>query len=260
MLYIFPYKAGSESAKALAEALNVKRIRRNNSKWRNKDGRIVLNWGAGAKNLPPHLQGEDIQWLNSPEAVSKAAHKAKAFKAMGEVGVSVVPFTEDYREAQGWLEENACVVVRHTLQGKAGEGIELVSYDEVGGEPKPELPEAPLYTKYVPKRDEFRIHVFRGEVFSEQYKARKKEVEQPNWKIRNHENGFVFARNMDKEVPEVVKEEAIKAVNALGLDFGAVDIGYNAKQEKAFVYEVNTACGLEGTTLEHYTEKFQALV
>lgn len=252
MLYIFPYKPASVSAKALAGDLGIKRIKRKNSKWAPKEGRKVVNWGCSTENLPPHLQGKEVEWLNSPEAVSKSAHKVKAFKAMGKAGVSIVPFTEDYREAQGWLEDNASVVVRHKIKGKGGQGIELVSEGD--------LPQAPLYTKYVPKKDEFRIHVFQGEVFDHQYKARKRDVEAPNWKIRNHENGFIFARNMDKEIPQAVLEESVKAVAALGLDFGAVDIGYNEREGKAFVYEVNTACGLEGTTLERYVEKLQSLV
>jgi glutathione synthase/RimK-type ligase-like ATP-grasp enzyme len=42
------------------------------------------------------------------------------------------------------------------------------------------------------------------------------------------------------------------AVQALGLDFGAADVGFN--NNKASVYEVNTACGLMGKTLEAYAE------
>jgi D-alanine-D-alanine ligase-like ATP-grasp enzyme len=40
------------------------------------------------------------------------------------------------------------------------------------------------------------------------------------------------------------------------LDFGAVDIIYNAKRNECYVLEVNTAPGLEGTTVEKYATKF----
>jgi D-alanine-D-alanine ligase-like ATP-grasp enzyme len=46
------------------------------------------------------------------------------------------------------------------------------------------------------------------------------------------------------------------AVNHLGLDFGAVDMIYNAKRNTYYVLEVNTACGLAGETLNKYVEVF----
>jgi glutathione synthase/RimK-type ligase-like ATP-grasp enzyme len=44
------------------------------------------------------------------------------------------------------------------------------------------------------------------------------------------------------------------AVAALGLDFGAVDIGWNRSTRRATVYEVNTAPYVEGTTAKMYAE------
>jgi glutathione synthase/RimK-type ligase-like ATP-grasp enzyme len=54
----------------------------------------------------------------------------------------------------------------------------------------------------------------------------------------------------------VVKKESIKAVKALGLDFGAVDIATikGTDGQECCIYEVNTACGMQGTTLEKYTQ------
>ena len=50
------------------------------------------------------------------------------------------------------------------------------------------------------------------------------------------------------------KEKRNAAIKALGLDFGAVDIIYNEAEDQHYVLEVNTAPGLEGTTLQKYTE------
>ncbi len=103
------------------------------------------------------------------------------------------------------------------------------------------------------------VHARNGEVLDVQRKARKKEVpdEQVTWKIRNLAGGFIFARG-DCNPEEGVKEQAVKAVDALGLDFGAVDIIYTKKKE-VLVLEVNTACGLVGTTLDKYVEAFNDL-
>jgi glutathione synthase/RimK-type ligase-like ATP-grasp enzyme len=40
----------------------------------------------------------------------------------------------------------------------------------------------------------------------------------------------------------------------MGLDFGAVDIGHRLIDNQFFVFEVNTAPGLEGTTLDKYAK------
>ena len=52
--------------------------------------------------------------------------------------------------------------------------------------------------------------------------------------------------------PEGIVEQAKRSVIEAGLDFGAVDVIYNVHHKKAYVLEVNTAPGLEGTTLEVY--------
>jgi glutathione synthase/RimK-type ligase-like ATP-grasp enzyme len=56
---------------------------------------------------------------------------------------------------------------------------------------------------------------------------------------------------------------AIAAVNALGLDFGAVDIGWNNSNESqpVCILEVNTAMGMKegSTTVQKYSEAFKRL-
>jgi hypothetical protein len=59
----------------------------------------------------------------------------------------------------------------------------------------------------------------------------------------------VFSRTGIREIPEVT-QLAIKAVQALGLDFGAVDVVF--ADGKASVLEVNSAPGLKGQTLVSY--------
>jgi glutathione synthase/RimK-type ligase-like ATP-grasp enzyme len=46
----------------------------------------------------------------------------------------------------------------------------------------------------------------------------------------------------------------------LGLDFGAVDIGHRIIDNKVFVFEVNTAPGIEGTTLQRYVNTFNEYI
>jgi D-alanine-D-alanine ligase-like ATP-grasp enzyme len=50
------------------------------------------------------------------------------------------------------------------------------------------------------------------------------------------------------------------AIKSLGLDFGAIDMIYNERRNQYYVLEVNTACGLTGTTLDKYVEVFKEFV
>lgn len=249
---IYPYKAGSESAKALAEALGVKRIKHKNSKFKWSRNKVVINWGAS--KLPDEVAKCVV--LNAPEAVSKASNKRSFFEAVSN-HCSTVPFTTEQAKALEWLEEGHTVVARTVLNGHSGQGIVLV-------EPGQELVNAPLYTKYIPKKHEYRVHVFGNKEIDVQRKARKKDVpdEDVNWKIRNLKGGFIFARGEDVvgEVPADVKNQAVLSVGALGLTFGAVDVIWSEKEQKAYVVEVNTAPGLAGTTLDKYVEAFKGVM
>lgn len=249
---IMPYKAGSASAKALAEALGVKRIKEKGSKFKGAAHKLIINWGCS--KLPAELL--KCRVLNSPESVSKASCKLASFKVMREAGVSIPYFTEDPHDVQIMLDKEETMVARTVLRGHSGAGIVILEGDV-------DIVAAPLYVKYVPKKEEYRIHVFNGEVVDVQRKARKKDVpdDQVNWKVRNLANGFIFARGEDAlgQVPQDVLDQAVKAVAALSLDFGAADVIYNDKQKKAYVLEVNTAPGLSGSTLEGYVERLKVM-
>jgi D-alanine-D-alanine ligase-like ATP-grasp enzyme len=121
---------------------------------------------------------------------------------------------------------------------------------------------APLYVKYIPKKDEYRVHVVRGEIIDIQRKGLREELkgtEGVNFKVRNLANGFVFVRNDGRTVPECVLTVGRQAVQALELDFGAADVIYNAQQNRAYAIEVNSAPGLQGTTIVNYTNALRNL-
>lgn len=251
---IVPYKAGSESAKALAGELGIARLKLEGSRWKGKAGDVVINWGTSRRGHPA-FEGE-ARVLNKPESVALAANKLHAFRAFQENDVSCPWWTENRMEASDKLLTGCTIVVREKLNGHSGDGIAIITpeiYQAQG------LIQAPLYTNYIKKADEYRAHIFNGKMFFVQRKARKKDVpdDEVNWQIRNHANGFIFAHE-GVEIPEEAQELSVKAVAALGLDFGAVDL-IKTKTGRWYVLEVNTACGLEGTTLKKYAEQFRDL-
>jgi len=250
-MIIYPYKPGSNSARDLARELDVRRISHRNSRFRGRPEKTVINWGAST--VPEEVAKCTL--INRPDAVRLASDKLQFFR---NAECRKPEWFTDWEMAATYSEDNDCtIVVRHVLNGHSGEGIELVER----GHYMPE--DAPLYTVYVPKKQEYRVHVFNGEVIDVQRKARRRDVpdEQVNWKIRNNDNGFIFARNGDAlgDVPQDVLNQAVQAITSLGLHFGAADVVYNNSRSQTFVLEVNTAPGLEGTTLENYARAFRAL-
>ena len=249
MLRLEPYKLASASSKAMAGALGVLRV---TPKQLRKYGEfpLLINWGATERRFP------NARYINNPEAVARACNKQASFEAMERGGVPTVPHTCEKATAQAWLEDGHSVVARRLLRANSGRGIVLVSPD--GGET---LPTAPLYTRYVKKADEYRVHVVGDTVVDFAQKKKRTEVdnEDVNYQIRNACNGWVFCRE-GVDPPDAVRDASVAAVRALGLDFGAVDVGWNTKEERPAVYEVNTAPGVEGTTLERYREAFVELL
>lgn len=232
---VYGYKQGSASAKALAAALGGKVLKHVGSKYKPRRGDVVINWGSG--NVPDFRPATT---LNAD--VTNAQCKLAAFKALSRAGVRVPAFVETKAEA---ADLNFPVVCRTKLRGHSGDGIVIAE------EPK-DLVNAPLYTQYVKKKDEYRVHVFRDRSFFIQRKARKLDVEDPNWRIRNLAGGFVFVAVEERDTPRDVLDNAVRSIAALGLDFGGVDVMWNEKEQQAYVLEVNTACGLEERTAECY--------
>lgn len=115
-----------------------------------------------------------------------------------------------------------------------------------------EYPRAPLYTEYIPKKAEYRYHVFNGQVIDVQQKKKKRGFEsERDTRIRNVHNGYIYARD-GITPPAGAAELAVRAVQAVGYQYGAVDIIYNELRNECFVLEVNSRPGLMGTTLEKY--------
>lgn len=246
-LVIWAAKGMFKSASKLAAALKLDTdrkvliVRSDSLRFKPRQTDINLNWGMS--NYP--LWGRNISPLNKPYKVAKAVNKLHTFQALQDK-CNIPQWTTMPQEAAAWIEEGKDVICRTKLTGFGGDGIVYCeAKDHV-------IVEAPLYVQYKKKKKEFRVHVFKGEVIDVTQKKKRKDFDgEINTKIRNYANGWVYCRD-DIVVPEDLRTQAILAVNAIGLDFGAVDIIYNEKENKSYVLEINTAPGLEGTTIEVY--------
>lgn len=247
-LKIYPYKMASESAKALKEAIpNALRVAQDGN-YRPRNNHLILNWGNS--NTPAWSNGT---MLNDPVAVAIATDKLNAFTALDGV-VNLPEWTTLPAFAKLLVQEGKTLFARTKLNGHSGDGIVIIdSLDK--------FVNAPLYTTYKKKRSEYRVHVFNGEVIDVVEKKRQREAEMTDYEsmVRSHHNGWVFCRD-DIQVTDELKNQALKAVGALGLDFGAVDIIYNQHENMYYVLEVNTAPALTGTTLDNYITAINKLL
>jgi hypothetical protein len=250
--------SGSRLAKALGISVYTPRIepRCTNS--------LLINYGCS--NIPWLTPNHHI--LNKPEAIGRACNKISTFKILYDAQVPIPFWCRSKHMTTPWFEDNLKPIIfcRTLINSSKGRGIVVARKVE-------ELVDAPLYTLYIPKDEEYRFHVFNRKVIHIQKKLKltteeleARGITSRNPLIRNSSNGYVFSSNLDLGLDEdgsyinpkysMMTEHSISAVNTLGLDFGAVDL-IVAKDGRVYVLEVNTAPGIEGVTLEKYVEAFQ---
>lgn len=139
-----------------------------------------------------------------------------------------------------------------------GEWIARV-YNHMGGN---DLLTPPARPNYYSKKEEFvkefRIHSFKGKSIRAGEKVPREGFNNPSPWIRSFGGGWRIKYDEFKS-KESMRNLAAAAVEALGLDFGAVDIGRTA-DKRLVVLEVNRAAGLEGGTVTAYVNAIQRFV
>ncbi len=239
-IVVTPYKngcAGLRLVKEHSQALGINVVEKKvvGSKLKFKQGDVCINWGVSTGG------------------------KLRQLTALQQAEVPCLEFVDNIEDAKDWIRDGFKVVCRTILNGHGGAGI-------VVAETEDQLVLAPLYTKYQKKKREFRVHCFDmgfGKdvmymVSEKKMMARERRPEQFNALIRNHDNGWVFARNNLDPVPDDIYSVAHRAIISLGIQFGAVDIGWH-RDTGCFVFEVNTAPGADNETAEFYANIFKEL-
>lgn len=237
--WVYPYAMKSKAGTALAGALDVLKIKHENSKFKGKADRVVINWGNSQyKNNEIHK----CRVINGYYQVANAINKINCLQWLQADGVRVPANTTSIFVAQHWLNQGDWVVVRNNVAGHDGAGAEVKK-------PGDGLDYAGLYTRYIPGQ-EYRVHVVMGDVY---YQHRVPRNGGPDAPLRVGQ-GFGF--NLLDEVPGDAREQSVAAIQSLGLDFGCTDVRVD-KQGKAHVLEVNTAPEIFGVTLKRYARSLK---
>lgn len=275
---LWPYKLGSEGCRNLQAALQAQGVDclrvRTDGRYKPRLNHLIINWGNS------RAEGSARNWLidfgdrrivlNHPINVNLASNKLETFNQLSFEDVSVPPWSIVKTRAEDWVIEGKRVYCRTKLTGRSGAGIVVASTVD-------ELVDAPLYTVGIDVKGEYRVHVFRNtpqggafrnlnnelkviDITKKRLRTEARDSGECNRLVRNLDGGWVFCHN-NIDLSEEAQQEAIKAVGALGLDFGAVDLVIEKNTGKAYVLEVNTAPGLSSeTTLNAYVSAIKELM
>lgn len=260
-IVIFPYNINSESAKALQQEIITRgirciRVKKDSRTFRVRKSDLLLN--LGEHEVPDWAYSVELAnygLLNELRSVAIARNKLLTFQALQAANVSIPEFTVSHDTAFDWLTEGIPFLGRRSVTASKGIGIQDYFPEECEDNSRRtfDLNPCPLYVKYIKKAAEYRVHVFRGEIIKIQQKLKRRDFDesQRDTRIRNLSNGYIYG-TPNKEIPPDVFGQGLAAVAALGLDFGAVDVIWNRHHNRAYVLEINTAPGLEGSTVTAY--------
>jgi hypothetical protein len=191
----------------------------------------------------------NIRSFQLPVTFLGGIDKVSQFTSFHREGVSAPAFATTLEGAKALAGKQ--VVIRSLIDSSEGKGITIADKELINLN-------APLYTEYIPKKKEFRVHVFDSKVIDVQEKRRKRGVDgEKEFQVRNTANGYVFCRD-GIVVPSDCHEVALSAVRSLGRTYGAADIIWNEKRDKCYVLEVNSRPGMQGTTVKKYADAIVA--
>ncbi len=275
MVYVFR-RRNSDSARELTDALQGDRLKiYNNGAFQRREGGMIVRprrgdsivcWGEEL----PEIVGVKI--LNNAPIVDKKAAALK-LKAAGVATIEVAdqrPVTRPaapllYRLSGGDINKvgarellrslSIFIATPDPVPQNVGEWLPRTA-NHMGGHDLLTPPSTPDY--WVKKEkliEEYRVHIFNGKSIKAGVKGPRDGVVTPNAWIRSYDAGWGIHYSGFSSTKKM-RALAVKAVEALGLQFGAVDLG-KRDDGTLIVLEVNRAPGLDGGTVNSYATAIQ---
>ena len=233
-LKVLYHRTTSVTAQNLARALGI-----GYTKSPGENEVVAIRWGSSVEHC------NDIA-LNPPEAVELAADGLRSLEVLHESAVPSVQISRDPPEEDSVYP----LIARGKINHIAGNDIEFVTcYEEAINSG------AKYFTHYRKADKELRVHVFNGEPLRVFRKVPREN--DADMVIKTSEHGWGYHITNHKKYYHRAQSIAVKAVEALGLNSGGVDMGWNEEDREYFVFEVNSGPALNSVTLEHYAEKFR---
>ena len=197
-------------------------------------GKLNLRWG--------NADGTTRREINKRTAINRATQKYNTLQILKKHKVNIPPFAKTPASLKP-------PIFKRKFKHTGGSDIEIYTT-------KKDLKTLTdgYYTQYIPQKKEYRIHVINNKIIDTTLKVPMPSADEY---IRNNDNGWHF-----QTIPTCKKAltiEALRAIKALQLDFGAVDI-ILGKDDKPYILEVNTAPGLNRRRRLKYQKAFTELI
>lgn len=216
--FLVYHRITEESGKAIAEELDIPH-------------------GESVRGRPTHL----IRWgngfgigytprvvVNKKDAIGKCVNKELSTRIFRDSGVKVPEY----------LTRPRAVCVGRSVQHTQGQNFWLCWEDSQVATAREEGAE--YFIKYIPIKQEWRVHVINGEVAYVQRKYARDRVSTSFMGIQGFRDDW-HTVCLDPSLAGVeVCTQAINAVAALGLDFGGADVVVSIADNAPYVLEVNS--------------------
>ena len=273
---------------AIAEALGIDSGR---NAPRNKD--IIIGWGTKTSE---DVNLGNTKTINHPNAIRKNRNKLSVLemlKANRQLSSNVAKFFSSDTVRRAVEREDATLpLIGRTNYHQGGKGLwTCLTKTHVE---KAISDGAQYFQEYIDIKTEYRLHVFDGKIIYAVKKvenpteagwmAQRKEVilshatknnvdlnvgtidyvlgrlvkeaVLPDRIVRSNKRGWKFSNVSINTLSAALKNVAIKSVEIVGLDFGAVDCAIHVG-DHPFVIEINTGPGLQGTSFDKYIAAFR---
>ena len=196
-----------------------------------------VNWGYSGNSIDP-------AWINRPAAVKAASNKANAKLRLEIEGV---PTPHVMTPAMAELEMSVNPRRMVGREDRTGQGRRVRVAESVEDLRRWSGPRGNRavthWCDWVDADEEYRVHVVNGKVIKISEKTGGE-----GW-VRSNRFGWTFrVPALDRDLRRPMRDAAKKAVAALGLEMGAVDVGRNSVTGRVSVFEVNTAPALTDAT------------
>ena len=200
-----------------------------------------IRWGnRAAVTVPTYRRA-----LNPAAAIERASHKLESLEILRDRGIPVPDYDTDPEQLVA--RAGYPILGRRFQHARATDVVLCLQRRDWRRQPRD------YYVAYIPTNREYRLHVAGGEVIRVQGKYLDVPSEYVPW-VRNYASGHRF-RAPRRRLHNARLESAIGAVEALGLDFGAVDL-IVADDGSHYVLEVNTSPSCSPRTGMAYVNAF----
>jgi glutathione synthase/RimK-type ligase-like ATP-grasp enzyme len=231
----------------------------------------------GSTTPTPELKNKDFKYLeiNIPDAVQNSASKIRMKECFSDANVKTAPFivtcaetttAQDIKNFVAQFKEGSKFVTKSEF-GSRGQGNKIWNYDQIeemiAWLSQNNRMGRYIIEKYMNYTKEYRLHISENGCFYTCRKMLKTDTAEADRWFRNDSNSvWVLESNELFDRPttwKTIEAESVKALKAVGLDVGAVDVRVNSKGEFVII-EINSAPSFGDMTLEKYYEEIPRII